>query len=81
MYIVGRKLHMNKKDVTEGAEPQYSVYQETFHDTPESALEVYNHILQNGYNDGFIAKMLTIKTVLVDFDGTELPLTLGANKR
>lgn len=84
MYIVGRKLEMNKKEQNETEPPvpaQYSIYQEEFHDNAEDALVAYNKFLFDGYRDAFIAKMLLIKTVLIDFDGTELPLTLGVNKR
>lgn len=71
MYIVAQQYVNAKTD-------QISLMSETFHDTIEKALDCRASLVSKGYRDLIIAKVLTIKTVIVDYDHRgelEIPLT------
>lgn len=60
MFLVAR-TYTDQKD-------QISLMSERFHTTIETALEDYNTRFSRGEHDLCIAKVLQVKTVLVDFD-------------
>ena len=72
MYIVGQ-TYTNKDGVS-------NLMSETFHETLNSALEDHANRDSNGYRDLVIARVLTVKTVLVDYDASganEVSLYIG----
>lgn len=70
MYIVARTILMKDEKT--------SIMSEQFHETLDLALVDYNQRMFSGNRDLFIAKILPVKTVIVDFDSAgiiEVPLT------